>query len=86
MAFDPSDASTRALVLRLWRQYVSRHKAGIAMAIFCTLAVAGLTALYPVVIQQASDLFTRGDARPGPARRAGKAHSCDCCHRITEFL
>lgn len=59
----PADASTRALVLRLWREQVSRHKPGIAAAIFCTVMVAAFTALYPVVIQQASDLFTKGDAR-----------------------
>ncbi len=63
MATLPTDHSTRALVLRLWRDHVSRHKAGIALAILCTVAVAGFTALYPVVIQQASNLFTAGDAR-----------------------
>ena len=55
------DTSTRALVLRLWGQYVRRHRGGIARALACTVAVAGLTALYPIVIQQAFDLFTRNE-------------------------
>jgi subfamily B ATP-binding cassette protein MsbA len=57
------DTSTRTLTLRLWRSYVRQHGKGIALALFCTLAVAGLTALYPIVIQQAFDLFTTGDQR-----------------------
>ena len=57
------DTSTRMLTLRLWRSYVRQHGRGIALALFCTLAVAGLTALYPIVIQQAFDLFTTGDQR-----------------------
>ncbi|MFC0409627.1 ABC transporter ATP-binding protein [Roseomonas elaeocarpi] len=55
--------TTRALLRRLWRGYVSRHPRGIAVAVVSTGAVAGLTALYPVVIQQAFDLFTKGDSR-----------------------
>lgn len=58
-----TDLSTRALTSRLWRSYVRQHGKGIALALFCTLAVAGLTALYPIVIQQAFDLFTAGDER-----------------------
>ena len=59
----PAEATSRALIQRLWRQQVSRHRPVILAAIFCTIAVAGLTALYPVVIQQAANLFTSGDAR-----------------------
>ncbi|NBX06022.1 MAG: ABC transporter permease, partial [Betaproteobacteria bacterium] len=58
-----TDTSTRTLTLRLWRSYVRQHGKGIALALGCTLAVAGLTALYPIVIQQAFDLFTAGDER-----------------------
>jgi subfamily B ATP-binding cassette protein MsbA len=39
------------------------HRAGIVLALFSTLALAGFTALYPLVIQQAFDLFTKGDSR-----------------------
>ncbi|MDT8330137.1 ABC transporter ATP-binding protein [Roseomonas gilardii] len=58
-----SAETTRALTRRLWRDYVRQHPRGILVAILCTGAVAGLTALYPVVIQQAFDLFTSGDPR-----------------------
>ena len=62
MALPPPE-TTRALTLRLWRDYMRHHRAGIVLALFCTLALAGFTALYPLVIQQAFDLFTRGDSR-----------------------
>jgi subfamily B ATP-binding cassette protein MsbA len=54
------DTTSRALLGRLWRGYVSGHRRGIALALLCTLGVAGMTALYPVVIQQSFDLFTEG--------------------------
>ena len=54
------DTTTRALLRRLWRGYVGGHRRGIALALACTLGVAGTTALYPVVIQQSFDLFTAG--------------------------
>ena len=57
------DASTRTLLARLWQHYVRHHRAGIALAVLCTAALAGLTALYPIVIQQAFDLFAAGDHR-----------------------
>lgn len=63
MAALPPPETTRALTLRLWRNYMRQHRAGIALALFCTLALAGFTALYPLVIQQAFDLFTEGDER-----------------------
>jgi subfamily B ATP-binding cassette protein MsbA len=63
MAALPPPETTRALTLRLWRDYMRHHRAGIALALFCTLALAGFTALYPLVIQQAFDLFTAGDSR-----------------------
>ncbi len=55
--------ATRALVARLWRDQVRHHPRRIAAALACTALVAGLTALYPVVIQQAFDSFATGDAR-----------------------
>jgi subfamily B ATP-binding cassette protein MsbA len=54
----PLPASTRVLTLRLWQEQVRRHRPGIVLALFCTVVMAGLTALYPVVIQQSFDLFT----------------------------
>jgi subfamily B ATP-binding cassette protein MsbA len=55
----PPDDS-RALLARLWREELARHPRGIALALACTIALAGLTALYPIVIQQAFDRFTAG--------------------------
>jgi subfamily B ATP-binding cassette protein MsbA len=57
----PDPASSRALVGRLARHYLAHHRRGIALAVVCTLALAGLTALYPIVIQQGFDRFTAGD-------------------------
>ena len=59
MALDP--ASSRILIARLARDYLARHRRGIALAVVCTLALAGLTALYPIVIQQGFDRFSAGD-------------------------
>ncbi|MCI0754607.1 ABC transporter ATP-binding protein [Teichococcus vastitatis] len=59
----PPPETTRALIARLWRHYVRHHRSGILAALLCTAALAGFTALYPVVIQQAFDLFTAGDER-----------------------
>ncbi|MBW8271070.1 ABC transporter ATP-binding protein [Caldovatus aquaticus] len=53
--------SSRALLLRLWRGYVARHGRRILLALACTAALAGLTALYPIVIQQAFDRFRADD-------------------------
>ena len=63
MAALPPPETTKALLARLWRDYVRHHRAGIALALVCTAALAGFTALYPLVIQQAFDLFTAGDNR-----------------------
>ncbi|TCZ64477.1 ABC transporter ATP-binding protein [Roseicella aquatilis] len=61
MAVLPADPSSRALIGRLLRGYLARHRRGIGLAVLCTVALAGLTALYPIVIQQGFDRFTAGD-------------------------
>ncbi|MBB5694637.1 ABC transporter ATP-binding protein [Muricoccus pecuniae] len=55
--------TSRALIARLWREEVRHHPRRILLALLCTGLVAALTALYPVVIQQAFDLFAAGDGR-----------------------
>jgi len=55
-------ASSRALIRRLAVGYLARHRPGIGLAILFTLALAGLTSLYPIVIQQGFDRFAGGDA------------------------
>ncbi|MCB4822175.1 ABC transporter ATP-binding protein [Roseicella aerolata] len=61
MAVLPADPSSRALIRRLLHGYLMQHRRGIALAVLCTLALAGLTALYPIVIQQGFDRFTAND-------------------------
>jgi subfamily B ATP-binding cassette protein MsbA len=55
------DGSTPVLVRRLAHGYLSRHRRGIGLALGFTVALAGLTALYPIVIQQGFDRFAAGD-------------------------
>jgi len=61
MAAPIADTASQTLIRRLLRHYVARHIRGIALAVLCTLALAGLTALYPIVIQQGFDRFSKGD-------------------------
>ena len=61
MATLPVDPSSQALIRRLVHDYVAHHQRGIVLAVLCTVALAGLTALYPLVIQQGFDRFTAGD-------------------------
>src|SRR5580692_3690258 len=58
-----SPTSTRALLGRLWRDYIRHHKARITLVLLLTLLMAGTTALYPVVIDHAFQMFTEHDRR-----------------------
>jgi subfamily B ATP-binding cassette protein MsbA len=55
--------STRALLGRLWREYVSRHKLRLWLVLVLTALMAGTTALYPVLIDHAFQMFTDRDRR-----------------------
>lgn len=59
----PTDESTRALVKRLWREHLHIYKGRIAIVALLTALVAGATALYPAVIDQAFSMFVRKDQR-----------------------
>ena len=59
----PSQDSTRALLGRLWREHVRHHRSRLASILLLTLLMAGLTALYPVVIDRAFSMFTGRDQR-----------------------
>ena len=48
---------------RLWREHVGKRRGALAVIMLLTGVVAGLTALYPVVISRAFDMFTSKDAR-----------------------
>ena len=55
--------STGALLLRLWREHVSHHKPHLVLVLVLTAVMAGTTALYPVVIDHAFQMFTEHDRR-----------------------
>jgi len=55
--------STRALMVRLWREHGRNHRGRLGVILLLTLVMAGLTALYPVVIDRAFSMFTGRDQR-----------------------
>jgi ATP-binding cassette, subfamily B, bacterial MsbA len=59
----PGRDSTRALLGRLWREHVRHYKARLLLVLTLTLLMAGTTALYPVVIDHAFEMFTARDRR-----------------------
>ncbi|MGI4976379.1 MAG: ABC transporter ATP-binding protein [Janthinobacterium lividum] len=54
---------TRALMRRLWRDQLRRHRGRLLLVLGLTAVMAGLTALYPVVIQRALTMFEARDPR-----------------------
>lgn len=59
----PQSDDSRALLLRLWRDQISQHRGRILSVLVLTIAMATLTALYPLVIQRALDMFSTHDER-----------------------
>ena len=59
----PGHESTRALLARLWREHIRHHKARLLLVLLLTGLMAGTTALYPVVIDHAFEMFTEHDRR-----------------------
>ncbi len=55
--------STRGLLGRLWREHIRHHKPRLALVLVLTGLMAGTTALYPVVIDHAFQMFTDRDRR-----------------------
>ena len=55
--------STRGLLGRLWREHISHHKPRLVLVLVLTGLMAGTTALYPVVIDHAFQMFTDRDRR-----------------------
>ena len=49
--------------MRLWRDHLLRHRGRLLLILGLTVAMAGLTALYPVVIDRAFSLFAARDGR-----------------------
>jgi subfamily B ATP-binding cassette protein MsbA len=55
--------STRVLLVRLWREHIRHHKPRLLLIVLLTALMAGTTALYPVVIDHAFQMFTDRDRR-----------------------
>jgi subfamily B ATP-binding cassette protein MsbA len=56
-------AASGVLLARLWREHVSHHKSRLLLVLVLTGIMAGTTALYPVVIDHAFQMFTDRDRR-----------------------
>lgn len=56
-------ASTLVLLRRLWREYLAAWRGRIVQIALVTMVMAGATALYPALIDQAVAMFTRRDLR-----------------------
>jgi subfamily B ATP-binding cassette protein MsbA len=63
LAAEARAESTRALLARLWREHVRRYRARIGMVLLLTAAMAGATAMYPVLIRHAFAMFEARDPR-----------------------
>ena len=59
----PDRDTTRVLLGRLWREHISHYKPRLLLVLVLTLLMAGTTALYPVVIDHAFEMFTNRDQR-----------------------
>jgi subfamily B ATP-binding cassette protein MsbA len=55
--------STRAVMLRLWREHVHHYRGRLVMVLVLTIIMALTTALYPVVIARVFTMFANKDAR-----------------------
>ena len=58
-----AEATTRALMRRLWREHVRHHGGQLSLVLLLTALMAGFSALYPVVIKHALDMFEAHDRR-----------------------
>ncbi len=59
----PPETTTRALMWRLWREHIRRHRGRLLLVLLLTAIMAGLTGLYPIVIQRALSMFEAHDPR-----------------------
>ena len=57
------EPTTRALLVRLWREDIRVHLPRLLLILGLTAIMAGATALYPVVIDHAFSMFTARDQR-----------------------
>ena len=52
-----------SLLRRLWREHLARHRGRLVVLLLLTAVMAGLTGLYPVVIDRAFSMFAARDKR-----------------------
>jgi subfamily B ATP-binding cassette protein MsbA len=55
--------TTRALMRRLWRQHIRHHTGQLVLVMLLTAIMAALSAIYPLVIKRAVDMFEAHDQR-----------------------
>ena len=58
-----TEDSTSTLLRRLWREHVRHHRGRLGWIVVLTAVMAGLTALYPIIIGRAFTLFEVRDQR-----------------------
>jgi subfamily B ATP-binding cassette protein MsbA len=58
-----ANATTFALIRRLWRDHVRHYRGRVVLIIIMTLIMSGTTALLPALIDWAFNMFTRKDPR-----------------------
>ena len=58
-----SDSRSTSLLRRLWREHLHRHRGRLLVVLALTALMAGLTGLYPVVIDRAFSMFAARDRR-----------------------
>ena len=59
----PPELGSRALLGRLWREHVRQYRGRLGAILALTALGAGLTSLYPLIINRAYDMFSHKDAR-----------------------
>ena len=57
------EPSTTAMIRRLWREHIRHHRLLLGLVLLLTALTAGLTSLYPLVINRALSMFESHDAR-----------------------
>lgn len=55
-----AETASLPLIRRLWREHLVHERRRFFLAMLFTLGLAASTAIYPIIIQQAFDLFTAG--------------------------
>ena len=62
-AGEVGDETTRALLIRLWREHIRQYRGRLLLILALTAITAAAQATYPVMIQRAIDMFEHRDRR-----------------------